>query len=141
MAGGSGESVVRLGEQAGDVSIGTAAQTVTTYNHLADLPPGLAQWAADQHEASLRMIDALERMQTRMDTAVKRVRDDLELYRVLDESDRRARRQEIDRRGWVVWAWLAGLTVAVALIGYFGWQVVWGAALTLIGVAVARMGR
>ena len=123
---GGGEPVVRLPEQAGDVSIGTAAQTVN--NHLADLPPALAEWAADQQEVALRMIDALERVGQRvdeaitaMDKAIQHLKGDIELYRALDGSDRMARRREADRRWWVDLAWVAVLTVVVAALAWLQW--------------------
>jgi hypothetical protein len=125
--GGGSEPVVRLPEQAGDVSIGTAAQTVN--NNLADLPPALAEWAADQQEVALRMVDALDRVGAqvdsaiaRMDTAVKHLKGDIELYRALDASDRKARRRESDWRWWGVFGWVVALTVVVAVLAWAQWM-------------------
>jgi hypothetical protein len=124
--GSGSEPIVRLGEQAGDVSIGTAAQTVN--NNLADLPPALAEWAADQQEVALRMVDALDRVGAqvdaaivRMDTTIRHLKGDIELYRALDGSDRAARRKEADQRWWGVLGWVAALTVVVAALVWLQW--------------------
>lgn len=126
--GGDETPVVRLDGQAGDVSIGTAAQTVTN-NHLADLPPALAEWAADQQEVALRMVDALDRVGAqvdaaivRMDAAVRHLRSDVDLYRTLDASDRTARRREADRRWWGVLGWVVALTAMVAALAWAQWM-------------------
>lgn len=105
-------ALVSLGEaQAGEVAVGDVAggdMHKTTINALADLPPALATWAADQQEVSLRMIDALDGMRARVDRAIARLQGDMELYRATDISERNARQRELR-------LWLMALTAAVAM--------------------------
>jgi hypothetical protein len=117
------------GAQVGDVAVGDVAagdvHKSTTNNYLADLPPGLAQWAADQQDVTLRMIDALDALRNRVDHIVGHLREDIDLYRALDANERTARRGESDRMTRRIVGALVGLAVAM-MIGavLLGWLIV-----------------
>lgn len=125
--------LVSMGEaQADRVDVGDVAGAnviKTTINALADLPPALATWAADQQEVSLRMIDALDKMRDRVDKAIGRLQGDMELYRVTDRSERNARQREI--RIWLL-ALTAAMVAATLVIGALVWD-----RLALVAVEIA----
>jgi hypothetical protein len=92
-------SVLDMGKsQVGEVKTGGIAGNDYIANNLADLPEGLQRVLADSHEYSQLMVKGLESMQTRLQRSIDRVRDDLDLYRITDASDRAARRREGDAR-------------------------------------------
>ena len=82
--------------QAGDVSAGGIAGNDYIANNLADIPEGLARVLADSHEHGKLMVASLESLSRQLNRAIDRVRDDLDIYRATEASERAARRREWD---------------------------------------------
>lgn len=77
-----------------EVGNGNQIGDMTLHQYLADLPPGIGTFLADQHETQLRVIDALEQQGAR----ARRLEQEFRAYTTGEALERMERQIEQDRR-------------------------------------------
>jgi hypothetical protein len=105
--------VVSIPGQAGDVETGSIAGR--DIHHYGDLPEGLRRFLGQEAEFRRLMLEAMERQARELKAEVENLRRESEIWRVTDESRRKARQEADDRFKATLSGALTALAVVVIL--------------------------